>query len=252
MVTATPREKEIQEQFSSRAPIYDGSANWISDPGLLDTFVDMCRVDRNSTMLDVCTGTGRVGERFRGRVARIVGLDLTEKMLEHARARLDEVYVGRAESLPFAEGSFDLIVVRQALHFVETPLIVLREMHRCLRPGGQVIVGHRVPHNPEDAAWWERVNRKKQPLIKHLLQDVGLLSAIREAGFVDLQPRDYYLVESIQHWLDSPEARPGGEDVLALYGEAPPTSIEARQIEITDREIRDRWRWMVVSAWKPS
>jgi DNA gyrase subunit B len=250
MTETSPREKDIQAQFSSRAPIYDGSANWIHDEGMLDLYVQLCQVPKDAVLLDVCTGTGQVGGHFRGRVGRIVGVDLTEGMLEKARTRLDEVVVGRAEALPFPDETFDIAIIRQALHFVDTPVAALREMYRVLKKGGQAIIGHRVPYGEADAAWWERVNRKKQPLIKHLLLEETLLAAIREAGFADLEPHDYFLWESIQHWLDSPEARPGGESVLSLYQEAPPEAVRIRGIEIGEKEIKDRWRWLLVSCWK--
>jgi len=244
------REQSIQNQFSSRAPIYDGSAAWISDPGMLALYVKLCQVSPDATLLDVCTGTGKVGGSFRGRVKTLVGVDLTEGMLEKARERLDEVHVGRAEALPFPDETFDIVIIRQALHFVDTPVAALREMRRVLKTGGQAIIGHRVPYGDVDAAWWEKVNRAKQPLIKHLLLDHTLVAAIEEAGFVDLTPENYYLWESIPHWLDSPEARAGGNDVLAFYQSAPPEAVAARGIEIGENEIRDRWRWLLVSCWK--
>lgn len=244
------REQEIQRQFSSRAPIYDGSAAWISDPGLLDTYVKLCQVPENSVLLDVCCGTGLVGGRFRGRVKRLMGVDLTEDMLAQARERLDEVHVGKAEALPFADGSFDVVVLRQALHFVEAPVVAIREMYRVLKPGGQTIIGHRVPYGEADAGWWEQVNRKKQPLIKHLLRDHILVDAIKEAGFKDLHQENYYLWETISRWLNSPEARGGGDDVVRLYSAAPPEAVKIRGIEIGENGIRDRWRWLIVSAWK--
>lgn len=241
-------DKKIQEQFSARAPIYDGSANWISDHGLLQAIVKACRAPASAHLLDVCCGTGRVGEAFAGRVARRVGLDLTEDMLEVARTRLDEVVQGSADRMPFADASFDVVTCRQALHFVDDPDRVLSEMHRVLRVGGQVIVAHRVPHGAADAAWWESVNRKKQPLIRNLLQDRDVVALVEKAGFGAVSVDNFLLWESIPHWLDSPEARQASEEIFTLYRQAPPEAAEARGIQITDTEIRDRWRWIIVSG----
>lgn len=245
------RHEAIRQQFAARSPVYEDKAAWIPDPGLLDSFVTLCRVGPDAVLLDVCCGSGLVGGRFRGRVARLVGLDLTPEMLDKARERLDEVHLGPADRFPFPDATFDLAVCRQALHFVDSPAQVVREMFRVLRPGGQAIVGHRVPYGPEDADWWARVNAAKQPLLRNLLRAEDLHTYFEAAGFVDRESLDYLLEESIRLWTDSPEAREGSDEVFRQYSEAPPEVKRIRQIRIDQDEVRDVWRWHLVSGRKP-
>ena len=245
------RHRQIQEQFGQRAPIYEERAAWIPDEGILSTFVRLCQVPRESTLLDVCCGTGIVGGAFRGRVDRLVGLDLTREMLERAKERLDEVHQGSADALPFADNTFDCAIIRQALHFVESPAGVVAQMARVVRPGGQVIVGHRVPYGPLDAEWWARINRAKQPLIKNLLLAADLERFVKEAGLVDLELKELFVEESIRRWVDSPEAQGGGNDVFRFYQETPPEIREIRHIVVGEDEVRDTWRWVVISGRKP-
>lgn len=247
----TNRTEQIQQQFASRAPVYEEKAAWIIDPDLLGRFVEMARVGPDAQLLDVCCGTGLVGAGFKGRVARRVGLDLTLEMMGQGRDRLDEWMQGSADAMPFADATFDIAVIRQALHFVDSPLGVAREMFRVLRPGGQAIIGHRVPHGPLDAAWWAQVNRAKQPLIKNLLVAEDLTDIMTQAGFVDLEMSEVRVWESIRLWMDSPEACAASEEVFALYRSAPPEVARLRGITITDQEIRDCWRWVLVSGRKP-
>lgn len=47
-----------------------------------------------------------------------------------------------AATLPFADGIFAAVMVHAALHHVPEPTAALREMARCLRPGGLIVVGH--------------------------------------------------------------------------------------------------------------
>lgn len=246
----THRAEQIQQQFASRAPVYEEKAAWIVDPTLLGRFVEMARVGPDGVLLDVCCGTGLVGAGFHGRVARRVGLDLTAQMMDQGRDRLDEWVQGSADAMPFNDATFDIAVIRQALHFVDSPVGVAREMYRVLRPGGQAVIGHRVPHGPADAAWWEKVNRAKQPLIKNLLRAEDLTDIMTQAGFVDLETSEVRVWESIQLWMDSPEACAASEEVFALYHAAPPEVASLRGISITDREIRDCWRWVLVSGRK--
>ena len=64
-------------------------------------------------------------------------------MLARARAKLPaEVGLARAraESLPFADGSFELAISTSVLHFVLHPEAALREIGRVLAPGGAVVI----------------------------------------------------------------------------------------------------------------
>ena len=248
--SAGPLSDLVREQFAARSAIYDRVSAWIADPGLLGCFTRLCRKPANAVLLDVCCGTGMVGGAFKGRVARRVGVDLSPAMLDRARARLDDCRQGSIESLPFEDESFDVATMRQALHFVPDPAWALREIGRVLKPGGQLLLGHRVPYGDVDAAWWARVNAAKQPLLKNAFVERDLRKLLADAGFELRESADYYLYESISRWTDSPEARPMAERILALYRDAPPEIIRLRGIEMDGADIRDRWRWLILSGEK--
>lgn len=249
--SAGPLSGFVREQFAARSAIYDRVSAWIADPGLLGCFTRLCRKPSNAVLLDVCCGTGMVGGAFKGRVARRVGVDLSPAMLDIARTRLDDCRLGSVEALPFKDASFDVVTIRQALHFVPNPSLALLEMRRVLKPGGQIIVGHRVPYGDVDAAWWQKVNAAKQPLLKNAFVERDLRKLLADAGFKLRESVDYYLYESISRWTDSPEARHQAERVFALYRDASPEIVQLRGIEIDGADIRDRWRWLILSGERP-
>lgn len=99
-------------------------------------------------VLDVATGTGLVARALARarRDVRIVGLDPSEPMLSvgvtgAARtgiaSRVRPV-VGRAELLPFADGTFDALTVTYLLRYVDDPAAVVRELVRVVRPGAVI------------------------------------------------------------------------------------------------------------------
>jgi SAM-dependent methyltransferase len=106
--------------------------------------------------LDLGTGTGAaalwIAREFPE--TRVTGLDISEAMIERARAKLPaessgrvEFLVGDAERLPFADGSFDLVTQ------ISMP-VFFDEVARVLAPGGHVVVvsslGLKTPfHTPE-------------------------------------------------------------------------------------------------------
>ncbi|HET9874712.1 MAG TPA: class I SAM-dependent methyltransferase [Mycobacterium sp.] len=100
-----------------------------------------------SVVLDVPCGGGITAERLRsGQKVRYVAMDVSAVMLEYARRRLRpehrdvvEFVEGSIEQIPFGDGEFDLCVCFNGLHCLPDPAAAVREMARCLRPGGRLI-----------------------------------------------------------------------------------------------------------------
>lgn len=97
------------------------------------------------TVLDVGTGTGVVAITARRVGASVTGLDLTPELLARARehsvlANVDDIVwrEGDAESLPFADASYDVVLSQFGHMFAPRPEIATREMLRVLKPGGRV------------------------------------------------------------------------------------------------------------------
>ena len=96
-------------------------------------------------VLDVACGTGILTRKLAtllGSSQSIVGLDITPGMLEVARRVGPDIEwkEGSAESLPFADESFDAVVSQFGLMFFPDRVRALREMLRVLAPGSRLAV----------------------------------------------------------------------------------------------------------------
>lgn len=97
-------------------------------------------------VLDVGCGDGALVRRLCAAGARATGLEISEDKLAIARERdpvdADRFLLGRAEKLPVADASVDIVVFMRALHHVAIDQITgaLREARRVLRHGGAVYV----------------------------------------------------------------------------------------------------------------
>jgi ubiquinone/menaquinone biosynthesis C-methylase UbiE len=100
-----------------------------------------------AAVLEVAPGPGyQAVEIAKAAPLRVTGLDISHTMVEIAtetarRAGVEvEFRQGDVSAMPFAAGTFDLIVCQAAFKNFRRPRAALDEMHRVLRPGGQAVI----------------------------------------------------------------------------------------------------------------
>jgi demethylmenaquinone methyltransferase/2-methoxy-6-polyprenyl-1,4-benzoquinol methylase len=125
-------------------------------------------------ILDVAAGTAGITLQLATRLGgRVVGLDLTEQMLQQgqrnvtaagARERV-ALLAGRAEKLPFADATFDALTFSYLLRYVADPQATLTELARVVRPGGRIAsLEFAVPANPLWRGCWTAYTATLLPL----------------------------------------------------------------------------------------
>jgi len=109
-------------------------------------------------VLEVGVGTGLALPLY-PRSVEVVGIDLSEGMLEEARERITRLGLRHvsvlkmdASSIEFEDGAFDAVFAPYVMSVVADPRRVLSEMKRICRPGGRIaIVNHFLSRNPVKA-----------------------------------------------------------------------------------------------------
>jgi SAM-dependent methyltransferase len=105
-------------------------------------FTDFAEVEQGSRVVDVGAGTGALTAELvaRAGVSSVVAVDPSPSFVRSLRERFDGVPVEQApaESLPFADSSFDVALAQLVVHFMQDPVAGLREMARVVAPGGVV------------------------------------------------------------------------------------------------------------------
>jgi len=95
-------------------------------------------------VLDVASGDGVLAELLAQRARSIVCLDISARVAEAGRRRLGSCanvsfQVGDMHELPYAEASFDMVLLMHALTYTRDPQRVFGEVARVLRPSGRLL-----------------------------------------------------------------------------------------------------------------
>jgi SAM-dependent methyltransferase len=116
-----------------------------------EEFMARQSLQRGSHVLDVACGTGNLAVLAAGRGCVVSGVDIAGNLIAQARTRAAEEGLridfkeGDAEAMPFADGSFDLVVSMFGVMFAPRPDVVAAELWRVTKPGGQIALANWTP-----------------------------------------------------------------------------------------------------------
>jgi phosphatidylethanolamine/phosphatidyl-N-methylethanolamine N-methyltransferase len=140
---------QVAEAYGRWAPVYDIVFGPVFSRGRRTAVEAAERI--GGRILEVGVGTGLSLDQY-GRRNRIIGVDISEPMLEKARERVRRLRLGNveaisvmdAEHLTFADASFDVVVAQYVVTAVPHPEDALDEFVRVVRPGGEIIITTRL------------------------------------------------------------------------------------------------------------
>ncbi|MEA2173244.1 MAG: hypothetical protein QOD00_836 [Blastocatellia bacterium] len=178
MEKALPREMQ-QHTYSIMYEV-EGTHWWFAGRRrIIGSFVEeICRAmkDERARILDVGCGTGANLELL-AQYGDAEGVDISADALAFCRARgLEKVRLGAAETLPYEDGSFDLVTALDVVEHLDDDVAGLREMRRVLRPGGRALL-----FVPAFMFLWGVQDDVSHHRRRYTLKNLG--RAVREAGF---------------------------------------------------------------------
>ena len=114
------------------------------DRAAYDEMYELIRpVVRHKTVLELATGTGLIAKNIVNAAAHIEATDASAEMIAEAKRdnRSAKLYFSVQDMfcLPYAEESFDVVIVSNALHIVPQPEKALAEIRRVLKDDGVLI-----------------------------------------------------------------------------------------------------------------
>ena len=141
--------EQVASAYDRWAPAYDLVFGRVFRQGRSDAIVAAERI--GGRVLEVGVGTGVSLPQYR-RTTRLTGVDISDAMLDKARARVrelkltnvEDIRVMDAEALAFPDDSFDVVVAQYVITAVPNPEAALDEFARVVRPGGEIVITTRL------------------------------------------------------------------------------------------------------------
>jgi SAM-dependent methyltransferase len=155
-------------------------------------------VSEGETVLDLGSGAGidlliaaqKVGPR-----GRVIGVDMTDAMIERARANVAasglgnvEVRKGLIEALPVESGTVDWVISNCVINLSPEKDKVFAEIARVLKPGGRMLVSDIVVDDLPD--WVRRSAALYSACVSGAIPEADYLAGLRAAGLIDVAVRE--------------------------------------------------------------
>jgi demethylmenaquinone methyltransferase/2-methoxy-6-polyprenyl-1,4-benzoquinol methylase len=192
------RATKVNELFTRIAGRYD-LINDLQSFGLhrhwKKRVVKEARPQAGERALDVCCGTGDIALELARKGLEVTALDFSERMLEIARKRQNkgaqlarmQFVSGDAQSLPFPDGTFDIVTIGYGLRNLTDWETGLREMQRVSKPGGRMVILEFG--KPENRVW----RGIYETYLKLFSPALGLVFCGDPAAYS-------YILESLKHY----------------------------------------------------
>lgn len=144
--------------------------------------LEQCRFAPGARVLDIGCGLGAsAGHLAQAQGLRVLGLDLSAKMLSEARRSHGALPLirARAEAIPLAADSLDGVFLECVLSLTPRPQAVLAECRRVLRPQGKLVLSDLYLRHPSEAVPGPPLpgclgGARGQEAWRALVQDAGL------------------------------------------------------------------------------
>jgi len=237
-------KERVRAQYGSVGDAYVKSTGHATGKDLA-RMVEVARPLPTDRLLDIATGGGHVARTFSPYVDQIVASDLTPEILHHAGVAFAEqgitnieTQIADAESLPFGDGSFEIVTCRIAPHHFPHPDRFVREVARVLTPGGRFILIDSTVPDGDAGVFVNRIEKLRDPSHVRSLTIAEWQTLLTDNGFDIATVETFPKRHDFADWTSRSRMAEADREALAnIVLSAPEATREALRVEIADGRL---------------
>ena len=137
-------KEKTKNHFDKTASDYNNSSDGKFVNSMYNSLINEIQKSEHGKILDIGCGNANLFNLLSNNKYELYGVDFSEKMIDEAKRTCNTkatFAVADAESLPFDDDTFDIIVCNASFHHYTHPDTVLGEMHRVLKCNGKLLIG---------------------------------------------------------------------------------------------------------------
>lgn len=185
--------KEIYDRLANeydKNHFHPDSAAKYAEERRCDLLYPYLKGTKNLKVLDIACGTGTYLGIAKGFGAEVVGCDISENMIRICKDKgFDSVFINDYHTLPFKDGTFDLILCINAIHYSGNPEKVLSELRRVLSEDGTILFTYFNSLNFRSVNYLRKFYKRDHPISKEHRHDPIRMKKILSKG---LRPACFY------------------------------------------------------------
>ena len=210
--------------------------NWANDISYIKMFVRSGEFKESDIVLDVGTGTGIMAHAISSVVKKVIGIDVSQDMLDQCEEGDGNQYIKRdIRDLKFPDNVFDKVTARLVFHhIIDDTQKAMDECYRVLKKGGKIILAEGVP--PTSKVRREYISIFKLKEERLTFTEEGLVNLMMKSGFKNIRVLQHITKKfSVNNWLENSGLMKEKQDkIFELHVEASDIFKKAYNMRITN------------------
>lgn len=234
----SPRDIMNQEEFWKIRSKKFNDLNWANDISYINMFIHSGDFEESDRVLDVGTGTGIIAHAIAPLVKEVIGIDISQDMLDHSNWNHNTHFIKRdIRNLIFHRNVFDKVTARMVFHhIIERTQGAMDECHRVLKKGGKMILAEGVPPIPEVEKEYTNIFKLKEERLT--FTEDRLMNMMMKSRFKNIEVLRYIMKDfSVNDWLgNSGLIKDKQDEIFELHVEASDLFKKAYNMRITKED----------------
>jgi len=222
---------------------------WVNDLSYIDIITKLAMLKKDDIVLDVGCGTGVVTNIVKPLVKHVVGIDISDAMLEKGKWNGISIVKWDISEVLFATNIFDKILARMVFHHIRDNLDnVLSNCYNLLKNEGLIVIAEGVPPTDDDEIvnWYTEMFKFKEE--RRTFRSNEIAQYLKKNGFLDIKQLVYVMKKfSVKNWLKNSGISKGNQNkIMEMHLKAPQEVKDAYDMRIVKDDCLIRTKNIVI------